>query len=151
MMTDQHPAVAYLLAAHERAVAAARVATQGRWVADGGSVYVGHPTDLVVDWAYGDNAEHIALHDPASALLRVEAEREILDEHAGTWGSGEPEYDYHYERAIVGPSGRTRYVEERSAEPNPPYICTTCPGYGYPCRTVLLLAKAWGWEADDAG
>ena len=101
MMTDLHPAVTYLLAAHARSVDACRVA----------------------------------------------AEREILAEHEGTWASGEPEYDYHFEKAIVGPTGRTRYIEERNAEPNPPYLCTSCTDGGWPCRTVLGLAKAWGWEA----
>lgn len=38
----------------------------GRWRVDGGVVDA--KGDDVVDWAYGDSDEHIALHDPAVAL-----------------------------------------------------------------------------------
>ena len=84
MMTDLHPAVTYLLAAHARSVDACRVA----------------------------------------------AEREILAEHA--------------------PGDMARERDETE--------CRTCsePQLGFsgmwaaehPCRTVLLLAKAWGWETE---
>ena len=36
----------------------------------------------VVDSAFGPDAEHIALHDPAAVLRRVAADRETLDEHS---------------------------------------------------------------------
>ena len=102
MMTDQYPAVVYLLAAHGRA--------------------------------------------QATEPVRVAFEREILAEHEGTWSTGEPEYGYHHEKAIVGPTGRTRYVEVRDDEPIPPYMCTSCSAGGFPCGVWIGLAKAWGWE-----
>jgi hypothetical protein len=77
-MTDQHPAVVYLLAAHERS----------------------------------DDAR------------RVEAEREILAEHS--------ESNADCNTCVDGRWGYPIY-------PN------SSPQH-YPCRTVLLLAKAWGWE-----
>jgi hypothetical protein len=52
------------------------------WHVDGGSVVAGHPTDEVVDWVHDEGAaEHIALHDPARVLRRIEADRRILDEY----------------------------------------------------------------------
>lgn len=173
-MTAQFPAVAHLLAAHERAVEAALATTPvpvaGQWTvvrdkhADQDAplalVQGDDPDDPGEDYSYGvpvivlaadwqDEAEanlwHIALHDPASVLLRVAEERNILAEHAGTWAAGEPEYDHHYETAI-GPTGRTRYIRVADDTPVPPYMCATCPDPGWPCRTVLGLAKAWGWK-----
>ena len=95
-------------------------------MADGGNVYVGHPTNAVVDWAYGENAEHIALHDPYSALLRITAEREILAGHASDCG------DCKTCDTDAGDFSERGY-QWRDAQP-------------WPCRTVLLLARAWGWE-----
>lgn len=56
---------------------AARVAAPGPWAVDGGSVYVGHPINEVVD--YSESAAHIARHDPARVLAEVEAKRAIVD------------------------------------------------------------------------
>lgn len=146
-MTEQHPAVVYLLAAHERAEKVARLA--GRPALD-------HCPSDPVEFVIGMNdlstpavraAEaHIRLHSPDIVLGRVAAEREILAEHAGTWPEGEPEYGYH-SVPMVGPTGRTRYVDVRDDEPTPPYWCAACSDMA-PCRTVLLLAQAWGWEAE---
>jgi hypothetical protein len=76
-------------------------------------------------------AGHIALHDPASVLRRVAAERELLAEHQSTSG--------------LGYVGRD-YTEMDS-------VCTSCGTAGeyavpWPCRTVLLLAEAWGWTEE---
>lgn len=137
-MSDLHPAVALLLAAHEQAMALAEEAAEAT---DGGNWRVGGPQSceccdavragtalvLVADDRYSG---HVAANDPASVLRRVTAEREILAEHA--------------------PGDMARERDETE--------CRTCsePQLGFsgmwaaehPCRTVLGLAKAWGWEAE---
>jgi hypothetical protein len=130
-MSDQHPAVVYLLAAHERAEAVARRAAKPA---------LDHCPSDPVEFVIGMNdlstpavraAEaHIRLHPTSAVLTRVAAEREILAEHA------------------AGDMARERDETE----------CRTCsePQLGFsgmwaaehPCRTVLGLAKAWGWEAE---
>ncbi|MFW3473639.1 DUF6221 family protein [Streptomyces microflavus] len=54
-------------------------ADDGTWTADGGSVYDGHPTRVIV--GYTEHAKHIARHDPARALRDAEANHQILDLH----------------------------------------------------------------------
>lgn len=56
-------------------------AKRGPWQADGSSVIAGHPTDEVVDFAWDDSAEHIALHDPRAVLDDVAAKKAILDDY----------------------------------------------------------------------
>lgn len=70
----------------------------------------------------------LAAHERAEATdpVRVEAERETLAEHAVT----QP-----WRRCRVCISDRDGYPESWTGDP-------------WPCRTVLLLAKAWGWEAE---
>lgn len=108
-MTDQHPAVVYLLAAHARS---------------------------------GDTC-------------RVAAEREILAEHAGNWATVEWPHDQNGRgEAVVcarcqnaeHTDWRVMYFEDAGVLPDDfvaPYVL-------WPCRTVLGLAKAWGWEAGRA-
>lgn len=132
-MTDQHPAVTYLLAAHERATALADRANGTHWDASPGDgpneawIMNEHMHLFETD---PETAAFIEASDPASVLRRVEAEREILAEHP----------------PIRGLTGFAR----------PAWICETCAeadwagdrrGDPYPCRTVLLLAKTWGWKA----
>lgn len=57
----------------------ARAATPGPWAVEGASVYVGHPTNEIVD--YSESAEHIARHDPARVLAEVDAKRRVLDRY----------------------------------------------------------------------
>lgn len=53
-----------------------------------------------------EQAEHIALHDPARVLREVESKRRLLDESTGAdWlpsnpGDDQPEYAYGYARAL---------------------------------------------------
>ena len=63
---------------------------------------------------------------PSALLRRVEAEREILAEHSVT---------RPWRRCRVCISDRDGYPESWT-------------GDLWPCRTVLGLAKAWGWEAE---
>lgn len=162
-MTDQHSAVTFLLAAHAEAEKWATAASdpQGWWLIE--PRFADHRTicEYVIQGERGpvvhveveehDTEAHraeallIQANSPRAVLLRVAQERDILAEHAGTWTSGEPEYEHHHE-VMVGPTGRTRYVEVEDDEPIPPYMCITCEAAGWPCRTVLGLAKAWGWE-----
>jgi hypothetical protein len=71
-------------------------------------------------------AEHIVLHDPESVLRRVAADRQILAEHANDGGDcstcGRPSEETN---------GRGHAFHET---------------VDWPCRTVLLLAEAYGWE-----
>lgn len=159
-MAEQHAAVTFLQAAHARAVTLAEATTPvpqpGQWTA----VRDKHadrdaPLSLIQgrdpddpddqDYSYGlpvivlaaewqdeaeANLQFIAANDPASVLRRVAAEREILAEHA--------------------PGGMAQERDETE--------CRTCsgptPGFSgmwpadWPCRTVLGLAKAWGWETE---
>jgi hypothetical protein len=68
----------------------------------------------------------LAAHARSDDACRVAAEREILAEHADEWrccsACSEEDYD-GAERAFRRP-------------------------LPWPCRTVLGLAKAWGWEAE---
>jgi hypothetical protein len=59
----------------------AKAAKPGPWHVEDGSVIATHPTDQVVDWVYGDSAEHIALNDPDRVLALVAAHRAILEEY----------------------------------------------------------------------
>ena len=68
--------------------------------------------------------------DPVEVLRRVTAERGILAEHA-VHRCGQQPWDCALESTV----GRS--------------FCNACrAGVLYPCRTVLGLAKAWGWEAE---
>lgn len=130
-MPEEHAAVTFLLAAHDRAERLAQASAGGRWVvaerADCDCCdVVRNATGGLVTTADLDDAPLIAEHsNPTAVLARVAAERDILAEHADDYGS-----------CTCG-----RASEE-----------TTSRGYAFfeavdwPCRTVLGLAKAWGWE-----
>lgn len=131
-----HPAVAFLTAALARAEETAKVATAGPWwVEDTSPRRWGDERDAEVasakgrlavlpyDKSGGLNAEHVALHDPAAVMRRVAADRQILAEHARVaWGVF-----------------CLRCAEDGGPERGPA---------AYPCRTVLLLAQAWGWTEE---
>lgn len=84
------------------------------------------PTVLVADcraeWA------HIVRWDPAAVVRLVAGAREILAEHT------------------LVQRERASFVLNEGPIPG----CATCWGELYPCRTVLLLAKAWGWEEEGS-
>jgi hypothetical protein len=149
---SEHPAVAYLLAAHERAEGQARAATPGPWFAQrhdwgdddfaadigteaaasgawwGSANVVGHGYEGggVVEIA---DADFIAANHPGTVLARVAAEREILAEH----NLDEGRYCRRCAKWLDLPI--SQQVEPDDA-------------VDWPCRTVLGLAKAWGWEAE---
>lgn len=70
--------LAWVRAEMDGAEKVATSATAGPWFADGGTVHAGHPTNEVVNYC-GENAPHIARHDPAAVLRRIKAERKMLD------------------------------------------------------------------------
>jgi hypothetical protein len=130
----ERPAVEFLQQALDRAEGLARAAGGDRWST------AEHPSETVavydsagdpVVYAEGspsvEQAAHIALNDPAAVLRRVALDRQILAEHA--------------------PGGMAEERDETE--------CRTCsgptPGFSgswpaeWPCRTVLLLAEAYGW------
>jgi hypothetical protein len=100
--------------------------------------------------------EHIAVHDPATVLRRVAADRQILDEHQSQrhakWrgpGSWDP---------CELPGCRCVDVPEGSPEADLIVGCGTCASghpydavvEHYPCRTVRLLAEAYGWTEESS-
>lgn len=145
-------AVAWLVAELDRVEELARAACPARGPVPGGEVwsveeYVPSSSDAVQTGAWvvtgpdGENgvafvqgdrrARHIVRHDPAVVLRRVAADRQILAEHANDRGdcrvcAGEADYSDDAE-------GNREW--HRSAEL-------------WPCRTVLLLAEAWGWTEE---
>lgn len=144
---SEHPAVAFLTAALARAEETAKAASR-----DGAATWktADHPSDTraVIDdhgeavvydegWPSEDQADHIALHDPAAVLLLVAGAWQILAEHASDGDARWPECvrcaDGH-EIEI----GECRTVTVRDEVP-------------YPCRTVRLLARAWGWTEEQHG
>ena len=131
----EHPAVVFLRAELDRVGQVARAAGGDAWSlaehpSDTVAVYDSRREPVVYDegWPSGDQAQHIALHDPAAVLRRVAADRQILAEHANDSG----------DCAACG-----RPSEE-----------TNSRGFAFfaevpwPCRTVRLLAEAWGWTED---
>lgn len=126
MTEQQHPAVAHLLAALDRAETTAHGATPGPWEAEGDD-----PTDDEVytahDGEHGDlygqmvaftrgpgshaNMLHIAAFNPAVVLRMVAADRQLLAQHAP---------------GLLG-----ECTEDHRDSP---------------CPTVLNRAKAWGWQ-----
>ena len=156
----EHPAVAFLLAAHQQAEETARAASSDsggdEWT-DGGKhgddVHVRSSNSYVAIGPWGCGLSdgirmHIASHDPAAALRRVAAERELLAEHQ------------LFRREVPVLAGDCFCcAKPLPTEPFEMTWCGTCHdeddvGYearwhgfrGGPCRTVLLLAKGWGWE-----
>ncbi len=140
-MSEQHPAVMFLLAAHERAEGQARAAASDSGGEEwddcgrlGEDVMVKDSNCYVAcgpwDCPLSDGIRyHVALHDPASVLARVAAEREILAEH----NLDEGRYCRRCAKWLDLPI--SQQVEPDDA-------------VDWPCRTVLGLAKAWGWEME---
>jgi hypothetical protein len=131
---SEHPAVVFLRQALDRAEQGAQEAGGDPWTT------ATHPSETVavydsagdpVVYAEGspsvEQAAHIAANSPAAMLRRVALDRQILAEHA--------------------PGGMAEERDETE--------CRTCsgptPGFSgswpaeWPCRTVLLLAEAYGW------
>jgi hypothetical protein len=137
MKTAEHPAVTYLLAAHERAVALADAATKGPWTVDDEGypeeIHGLHGADVITGsrWAgeasvFDSDADavFIVANHPGTALARIAAEREVLWEH--TPEAHEPDRCAAcVTNRILGPD---LWVADL-----------------WPCRTVLALAKGWGW------
>lgn len=110
-----HPAVGYLRAALDRAQADAEYSRDGSMYFDCG------------DPAVADHYQRAGA--PAAILAQVEADRELLAEHA------EDPYDPGYcTTCTVGEEGWSGPVAAR-----------------HPCRTLLLRAKAWGWKDEQHG
>ena len=140
--------VEYLKAAHRRAELLAQAATRGPWFVDSTvyaeRIYGAGNTDVVAGGRWGgeasvfgstEDALHIAVNLPDKTLARVEAERDLLVEHA-------PDEEHWPE--CVRCVGVTRDVEVgggmtvRAFESAP-----------WPCRPVRLLAAGWGWTEES--
>ncbi|MGQ4353146.1 DUF6221 family protein [Streptomyces drozdowiczii] len=122
----------------QRQEEAARSADQGRWAAtrekyeewDAG---VESSTAGTVANCHAEEAQHIALHDPASVLRRCVADRKILAAHP-------------YTTAVINPS----YGQHSAG-----FGCETCHDWdGVPegrgnCATILALAEGYGLDEAD--
>ncbi|MFE5582530.1 DUF6221 family protein [Kitasatospora sp. NPDC056531] len=118
----------------EQIAQAAAVADGPVWThnPDDGWIVEGNDGPVIYDEGSptGDQAQHIARHDPAAVLRRVAADRHLLDEHPLK------------QRLAIGPRMKAR----------PVWVCATCGGdvredpNAYPCLTVRLLAEGYGWE-----
>ncbi|MCC9307711.1 DUF6221 family protein [Kitasatospora sp. RB6PN24] len=144
-----HPALAFLRQAHEQAEELARAAGGDRWRPSEypahDSVAVYDSSDEAVVYAEGaptdEEAQHIALHDPAAVLRRVASERELLA-------------DLLAERHLVVED--PWYSCSVATEERDGGECRDGGRLGGPCdcgrderveRRVLLLAEAWDWTA----
>jgi hypothetical protein len=128
-MVSQHPAVAFLLAAHSRAEEDAQF-TDGEFVS--------------FDVSDERTADHYrGAGSPAAVLRRIAGERKLLASHEPSWSGGEPEYGCHMETVVSQETGRTRYVRVRDEKPVGPYWCEACQAVA-PCPVWLGLAAAWG-------
>lgn len=139
----------YLRAAHTQAEREAEAATKGPWEAEGDdptddTVYsVCEDPDLVgqqVAFTRGAqsyaNMVHIARHDPAAVLRRIEAERKQLELHATVENHGR-----FSERGCGPDCDGDHYM---------PPVCRSCRNYAgdpidAPCPTIEILAEGWGW------
>lgn len=133
-MTEQHPAVVYLLAAHAEAEKLANASDGGRWVvaemADCGCCsLVRNETGGLVTTADLDDAPLIAEHaNPSATLRRVAADRRILAEH-------QPHEDRPWCCRVCITDREDLYPEQWESD-------------RWPCATVLDLAAGWGWETE---
>lgn len=144
-----HPAVEFLRQALDQAEQLARALPPGPWRmvevgddggeredllgSDGQAVLASGDVDGYESWIWRHDGfeAYLPLIGPDAVLRRVAADRQILAEHQSTRG--------------LGYVGRD-YVEMDS-------VCTSCGKSGeygvlWPCRTVRLLAEAWGWTED---
>lgn len=145
---SEHPAVAYLRNAHERAGELASRMNTAWWPSVALETRAHAQERPVLPMSDEDGKRLVAWFDltaPEAMLARIQADQAVMALHEPTWPTGEPEYDHHHE-TVIGEHGRTRYVEVRDDEPVPPYWCACCSTPA-PCPTLLALAAGWGWEA----
>ncbi|WP_152627322.1 DUF6221 family protein [Streptacidiphilus melanogenes] len=108
----------FLWEAHAEAVERARAASEPALL-----LWPTHPVEFLLAGQEVNTSEtraaeaHIRLHMPEAVLVRVEAERGILTEHADAGGRC---------AVCLDPAA------DRRRE--------------WPCPTVLGLARAWGWQ-----
>jgi hypothetical protein len=138
--------VAHLRNAHQQAEQLARAATSGPWFANAhdwgdhdfaaniGTAATGYDTANVVGHGHEGggvvelaDATFIATNHPGAALRRIEAERELLAEHAEGWRHCEVCSEEDYDGA-----GRV------FRRPLP-----------WPCPTILAVARGWGWTEEQ--
>lgn len=89
------------------------------------------PNDTLVCTLDDRYSDHVALHDPVSVLRSVLFAREIIADHTELGIEGE------CARCVVWDTDSEGELVADSLE--------------YPCRTVVSLAKAWGWSEGSNG
>ncbi|QLJ06774.1 hypothetical protein HZZ00_37735 (plasmid) [Streptomyces sp. NEAU-sy36] len=78
-----------------------------------------------------NNAEHIALNDPASVLCRCAADRKILDLHSRIEDGTQLSVDFPQCKTCCEEGGYEREAET------------------FPCLTLRLLAEGYGWTGGE--
>lgn len=96
---------------------------------------------LIVKWTWPNEAEHIALHDPAAALALVEAHRQLLAIHQPDGDAANPEcQSCAYTFASKTGRGSEEWEDIELLYED------------WPCPTVRALASAYrhapGWQSD---
>lgn len=86
-----------------------------------------------------EQAEHIALNDPASVLRRCAADRKLLELHQAVPDHG------RYSEALCPP--------DCAGEHSGPLVCVSCRDYvgdpvDAPCPTAVAIAEGYGWTGD---
>ena len=135
-MPDLHGWTGQRIDETQRIAEAARGQGEGRWHHETG-YHSGRVTDergetVVYDEGapLPEEAAHIALNDPATVLLRCEADRKILAAHPHT----------------------TRVINPSDGSASAGFGCETCHGWdSVPegrgnCATILALAGGYGWK-----
>ncbi|MFE2486039.1 DUF6221 family protein [Streptomyces mirabilis] len=144
-MTDTDRMVVWLRETMDAAEADAEAATPGPWSVrpqpDTGENWEIATTGREQRWVIGaeggggvydkPDADHIARHDPAAVLRRIDRDRKILAEHADN-GYGEC-------KTCSIPDGT---VEVNGIEYE---MLAHAPS---PCTTVRNLAEGWGWTEE---
>lgn len=146
MTTDP---LAYLHATLDAAEAEAEAATKGPWEArpptddgDGWEIRAVVTPGREWRWVIGaesgggvydePDARHIARHDPAAVLRRIQADRKLIAEHQSTvgWDGGSSN------GRVCATCAQDTQDGDRSGDP-------------YPCATLRYLAEGWEWTGEE--
>jgi hypothetical protein len=136
----EHPAVTFLLAAHTKAEALAQAANR-----PDAQMHPENPVEFILSSvdlstrAIRAGERFIEANMPDAALLRVAAERDLLVEHQPQRYASLPIHescadlncDCYEEVATCGTCAPGHYYD---GDPQP-----------WPCATVQLIARGWGW------
>ncbi|MGW4422555.1 DUF6221 family protein [Streptosporangium sp. NPDC004631] len=132
--------VTRLRAAIEERRAVAEAATQGEWIPEG-NIYVGHPTNVIVDWVHQEEDQaHIVDNQPSVVRRRCQADLTELARHTPRPNSG------NCPVCVTG----AHWVDEGSDSDGNEYGHDELDYEASPCGFVRYLAQAYGITEEDA-